>query len=317
MEFPEHRQPPSGWISSVDDWVSSLRAHGDTTATVEHWWYLVTQFAIFVRMNPKEVQTQDILAWLTRGVSTSAIRSDVNSLRSFYSWLYREGAIKDNPMEGIPAVKRRRKKQKPAPQAAVDRGLNHPDPRVRLLIRLFSEAGLRRSEAIVARTDDLMEDLAGMSLLVHGKGDKDRMVPLSDGLTRELSVLPHGYFFPGQHEGHICSDTAYALVKKGTGWPPHSFRRRFATDVWKATGDVVKVQSLLGHESLATTQAYIYDSADDLRQAVDDMLSYRSHRGVRVVQPKKILEAYGLPMPLIDRILVVKGDKYRQDPLFC
>ncbi|QYN61391.1 tyrosine-type recombinase/integrase [Bifidobacterium asteroides] len=51
----------------------------------------------------------------------------------------------------------------------------------------------------------------------------------------------------------MCSDTAYALVKKGTGWPPHFFRRRFDTDLWEATGDVVKVQSLLGHESLATT----------------------------------------------------------------
>ena len=75
-----------------------------------------------------------------------------------------------------------------------------------------------------------------MSLLVHGKGDKDSMVPLSDELTRELSALPYGYFFPYRHQGHICPDTAYALVEKRTGWPPHSFRRRFGTDVWKATG---------------------------------------------------------------------------------
>lgn len=80
--------------------------------------------------------------------------------------------------------------------------------------------------------------------------------------------------------------------------------------MWKATGDVVKVQSLLGHESLATTQAYIYDSADDFRQAVDDILSYRSHKGVYVVQPRKLLEAYGLPMSLINRILNSRGDRY-------
>ena len=46
------------------------------------------------------------------------------------------------------------------------------------------------------------------------------------------------------------------------------------------------------------------------------MLSYRSRKGVRVVQPGRILEAYGLPMPLIDRILAGKNDEYRQDPLF-
>ena len=228
MEFPEHRQPPSGWVGHADNWVSSLRAHGDTSATVEHWWYLVTQFALFIRMNPEDVQTQDILAWLTRGVSTSAIRSDVNSLRSFYSWLYRDGAIKVNPMEGVPAVKRRRKKQKPAPQAAVDRGLNHTDPRVRLLVRLFCEAGLRRSEAIAARTDDLMEDLAGMSLLVHGKGDKDRMVPLSDvdpgafsPTARLLLSWPaRAYLFryglcPGQEGDGVAAALLQATVRHG------------------------------------------------------------------------------------------------------
>lgn len=108
MEFPEHKQTTSGWVSSMDYWVASLRAHGDTPATVEHWWYLVTQFAIFIRMNPEDLQTQDILDWLTRGGgSTSAIRSGVNSLRSFYGWLYRDGVIQVNPMDGVPAVKRR------------------------------------------------------------------------------------------------------------------------------------------------------------------------------------------------------------------
>lgn len=138
-------------------------------------------------------------------------------------------------MKGIPAVKRQHKKQKPVPQSAVDRGLYHADSRVRLLVRLFCDAGPRKIEANADRTDDLIKDLAGMSLLVHGKGDKDSMVPLSDELTRELSALPYGYFFPDRHQGHICPDTAYVLVEKRTGWPPHSFRRRFGTDVWKAT----------------------------------------------------------------------------------
>lgn len=217
MEFPEHRQPPSEWVCPVDDWVAALRAQGDTPATVEHWWYLVTQSALFIGKTPGDVQTQDIIRWLTRGVSTSAIRSDVNSLRSFYGWMWRGKNITSNPMEGVPPVKRRRKRQKPAPQTAVDSGLHHADPRVRILVRLFCEAGLRRSEAVAVRTDDLMEDLSGMSLLVHGKGGKDRMVPLGDGLSGVLSALPGGYVFPRLHGGHICSDTAYALVKEATG----------------------------------------------------------------------------------------------------
>ncbi|KFI47033.1 putative phage integrase family protein [Bifidobacterium boum] len=59
--------------------------------------------------------------------------------------------------------------------------------------------------------------------------------------------------------------------------PPHAIRRRFATDLWHATGDAVKVQGMLGHESLATMQAYIYSTQDDLKQAVDQLVIYRQH----------------------------------------
>lgn len=82
-------------------------------------------------------------------------------------------------------------------------------------------------------------------------------------------------------------------------------------------GDVIKVQSLFVHTSLDATQAYIYDTTDNVRQAVDSMQSYRSHKGVRILQPKKILEAYGLPMPLIDRILTNNKGLYHQGKLFA
>lgn len=56
MEFTEHRQPLRLWIRCVDDWVSSIRAHGDTSATIERWWYLVIQFALFIGEKPEGVQ---------------------------------------------------------------------------------------------------------------------------------------------------------------------------------------------------------------------------------------------------------------------
>ena len=89
--------------------------------------------------------------------------------------------------------------------------------------------------------------------------------------------MPYDYLLPGDADGHICGDTVYRLVKETTGWTTHSFRRKFATDVWRATGDVLKVQELLGHESLATTQRYIFSGTDDLRGAVNSLIDYRSH----------------------------------------
>lgn len=97
-------------------------------------------------------------------------------------------------------------------------------------------------------------------------------------------------------------DTIYRIVKNATGWPPHAFRRKFATDLWRATGDTMKVKEMLGHESLQTTQNYIFTTMDDLRDAVDELRAYRrtSTQGFR---PEKILEAYNVP-PAITKLLL-------------
>ncbi|RBP97851.1 integrase [Bifidobacterium aemilianum] len=313
MQFESHRQPPAEWVEWLDGWVASLRVHGATPATIEHWWYVVSQFAREASMPPDLVETNDVLAWLGRGVGVNTMRSEVIALNSFFQWSLRDGRRTDDPMECVPKVKRRKQKQKPAPREAVEKGMNHPDPRVRLLVMLFADAGLRRAEAVQCRTDDVIDDLTGKSLIVHGKGAKDRVVPLDEPLARELMSAGPGWVFPGQR-GHICNDTAYALVKDATGWPPHAFRRRFATDVWRATGDAVKVQSLLGHESLATTQAYIYQTADDLRQAVKSMRSYRQHEGIGIAHPEQLLAAYGIPDSIVSAVVESVKTQDRSNP---
>ena len=58
-------------------------------------------------------------------------------LRSFFTWSHASKGLPDNPMDMVPAVKRKKKKQQPAPAEAVSKVLAHPDPRVRLLLRLF------------------------------------------------------------------------------------------------------------------------------------------------------------------------------------
>lgn len=85
-----------------------------------------------------------------------------------------------------------------------------PNPWVRLLVRLFADAGLRRTEAVAARAEDFIDDFTG-------KRDKERVALLSTALENELKRLPKGWTFPGQLEGHLCGDTAYRLVKDATG----------------------------------------------------------------------------------------------------
>lgn len=93
---------------------------------------------------------------------------------------------------------------------AVSKVLVKPNPWIRLLVRLFADAGLRRTEAVAARAEDFIDDFTG-------KRDKERVALLSTALENELKRLPKGWTFPGQLGGHLCGDTAYRLVKDAAG----------------------------------------------------------------------------------------------------
>ncbi|OZG60708.1 MULTISPECIES: tyrosine-type recombinase/integrase [Bifidobacterium] len=281
MEFPTHRQPPEEWVDWLDGWVKDLRAQGATERTIENWWYLVSHFGISSGVAPGDASSKDLIVWLSRGVTAAAMRSDWSAAASFFRWAQKTQLRTDDPMASVPMAKREKRIQRPAPDEAVRKGLQSSNPRVRLIVSLFVDAGLRRSEVCLTHTRDVVDDLLGKSLIVHGKGNKDRIVPLSSDLTRQIENIPPGWFFPGEAGGHICPDTVYRLTVSATGCTPHAFRRKFATDMWKATRDVVQIKELLGHESLTTTQQYIFSTADDLRDAVTQLHEFRQRQAIQ------------------------------------
>lgn len=137
------------------------------------------------------------------------------------------------------------------------------------MIRLGAECGLRREEMTkVYPSKDVMEDLIGYSLIVHGKGNKERLVPLPDDLAKILLTFP-GWLYPGRWEGHV--ETSYIskhLEKLLEGWNPHSLRHRYATTLWAETHDILLISKLLGHESVETTQRYIFMPEKELRRGL-------------------------------------------------
>lgn len=141
------------------------------------------------------------------------------------------------------------------------------------MIRLAAEAGLRRGEVAVVHSRDLLKDLAGKSLLVHGKGDKDRVVPLCESLGRELAVRMRkqpGWLFPGNIGGHISPAWVGKRVGRllPEGITMHSLRHYFATGTYRRSRDLLAVQQLLGHTSPAITQLYVQVDQDRLRAAL-------------------------------------------------
>lgn len=183
----------------------------------------------------------------------------MEALKGFYAWAMREGLAEHSPVDGLPRVKPRRPNPRPVPETAYRFALQVADDRDRLIVRLAGELGMRRSEVAQARREDVIEDLLGWSLIVRGKGGKERTLPLKEDLARELLARPAGYFLPGKVDGHLSpayvAKRAKALLPEG--YTMHKLRHRFGSKAYAVSGDLAAVQDLLGHESPATTRVYV------------------------------------------------------------
>jgi site-specific recombinase XerC len=148
------------------------------------------------------------------------------------------------------------------------------DERTRLMARLACEAGLRRAEVACVHSNDLNQGIDGAELIVHGKGNKQRVLPITVTLAAEIAAYASpfgGFLFPGQIDGHISPDRVGHLVSKvmPPGWSMHKLRHRFATRGYAGTGNLRAVQEALGHASVATTQRYTAVAAREIRAVAE------------------------------------------------
>lgn len=224
-------------------------------------------------MAPRDVSGDVLLAWCAAQAWKPETRKGYrNTLRSFFAFFSaRHGCA--NPASELPRVRKQRPAPHPCPDAAVLAAMARASESERLMIRLAAECGLRRGEIARVRADDVMADLVGRSLIVHGKGGKQRAVPLPDDLADAVAGCG-GWLFPGRWSGHVeesyVSRHVSALLPDGYGC--HSLRHRYATRLYGATHDIMLVSRLLGHESVETTQLYVAVPADELRAGLDAVL---------------------------------------------
>lgn len=146
-------------------------------------------------------------------------------------------------------------------------------PREKVMLRLAAEVGMRRSEVAQVHTDDLMEDLVGRSLIVHGKGGKRRIVPLPTSLGRTIATAERGYLFPGNDGGHLSPRYVGKLIRDimPGDWTMHTLRHRFGTRAYALTSDLLLVQEMLGHASPTTTRRYVEYDRTRMRAAVEEL----------------------------------------------
>lgn len=122
--------------------------------------------------------------------------------RRFFRWLHATGRRADDPAAALPKVRKTRPHPRPCPDVHIYAAMCAANDVERLMLRLGAEAGLRLSEIAAVHSRDVLEGDAGPSLIVRGKGDKQRIVPISEDLAKRITAAP-GWLFPGRWRGHV------------------------------------------------------------------------------------------------------------------
>lgn len=268
---------PAAWVAAVDLFLLALAAGGSPTTTRATRRAHLHRIARLVGGSPWEVTGEQLVAVCGRQDWATETRRGVRgSLLAFYRWGVAAGHTEVNPADSLPRVRPGKPRPRPASEDAYRQALAAATSRRdRLMLRLAAEAGLRRAEVAGLHTRDLAEDLDGWSILVHGKGDKDRIVPLSRSLALEVRThahdLGHGYLFPGAVGGHLSPRWVGTVVSGllPAGTTMHQLRHRFASRAYAVDHDLFVLQDLLGHESPETTRRYVAVPAGRARQVVE------------------------------------------------
>lgn len=249
-----------GWGMAIDAYLLYLAAGGSPSTTIELRGYQLRRLARALPSGPLSVETADLVDWMAaRGWSPSTLRSHRQTFIGFFGWMVDSGARSDSPATGLPTVKPPPPSPRPVGHDAYLMALELAPPRERLMLRLAGELGMRRSEVAQVHRDDLVQDLTGWTLVVHGKGGKRRLLPLPDSIAHDLLAEDPGWLFPGRVDGHISPAWVGKIVARllPEGYSMHKLRHMFATDAYGVDRDLFTVQDLLGHASPTTTRAYV------------------------------------------------------------
>lgn len=261
---------PQLWVAEVTAWVAWLAAARRSPQTVRLRTYHLSRVAA-AHPDPYAVTFADLVQLLAGGGwGPETMRSVRASWAVFYGWAHTTGRTTVNPARLLPTVKAPRGVPHPAPDGVLSMAMACADDRLRLMLLLGAQAGLRRAEISRVHSRDVERDAGGMVLRVQGKGDVVRRVPVEGTLRIRLLAIPEGFAFPGADHGHLSPAYVGKLISAalGPGWTAHTLRHRFASRAYAADRDLRAVQELLGHAKPETTARYTAVPLDAARRAV-------------------------------------------------
>ncbi|OQY40047.1 MAG: hypothetical protein B6229_02550 [Spirochaetaceae bacterium 4572_7] len=265
-------------------------------SSVDTYMYEVMELATHCKnnnLNPKKLNVEELITFLLfrRNVAISArtLAKCHTAIKSYYNFLIIEGVRKDNPMDKIDTPRFKKHFPQVLSVEEVDCILDSIDItsdigiRDRALYELIYSCGLRVSEAVDLNINSLF--LSEGIILIKGKGDKERLVPLGDIVLYWLNEYMKGsrrqlISNNSDSDSLFLNSRGCRLTRKGM-WKNfktlcsksgvegklHTLRHSFATHLLVGGADLRSVQELLGHSDIGTTQIYTHISSSELQNA--------------------------------------------------
>lgn len=213
------------------------------------------------------------------GKATATLSRNLASIRSFYSYLFQEKFIVENPAADLESPKLEKKLPRVLSTQEVDVLLDQPDQvhvtgiRDKAMLEVIYATGIRVSELMSLDIGDINLDAGFIRCL--GKGTKERIIPLGSVAVRHVSrylnegrpklIRQNGEaaMFVNQHGNRLTRQGFWKILKKYArsagitkDITPHTMRHSFATHLLENGADLRSVQEMLGHADISTTQIY-------------------------------------------------------------
>ena len=239
-----------------------------------------------------DIKKQNIHQYLyflsVKKFSNRSVSRKLACIKSFFNYLLRTDKISKNIVKSVVSPKIEKKLPIFLTQDKMSLLLDLPKPenlidsRNLLILELFYSTGIRISELIKIKFNDINFEKNSISIL--GKGNKRRLVIIGNYAKKRLidflnydNIIKSGYLFKNlrkSNKGHISERTVFNIVKKyvkkvtqNQNISPHSLRHTFATHLLNNGADLMSLKELLGHSDLSSTQIYTHVNIEQIKKA--------------------------------------------------
>ena len=272
------------WSEDKDDllncYISALSVENRSKKTLERYAYVIGRLMVYVKVPTRQVTVYHIRQYLQhekeRGICDNTLEGYRQIFSAYFNWLQRESLIDKNPTSNLGAIKVAKKEKRTYSETDIEK-LNSgcKTVRDRAIIHFLASTGCRISEMTGLNRD--MIDLEELECVVHGKGNKERTVYLSEvtGMFMQMYLDSrhdeNPALFVGKRQERLEPGGVRRMLKElaeRTGVDhvhPHKFRRTRATELARHGMPIQEIAHILGHEKIDTTMKYVVQDKETIK----------------------------------------------------